>query len=125
MTPSHNDCLARPSGATRVRCCAISPLAARSARARSWVAPWRRDARPRGSVCDQLAIVPGLAFDRQGFRLGYGGGFYDTFLSGFAGIAAGLCREALAVDDLAAAGVLDAHDQACDLVLTDARTLRP
>lgn len=80
---------------------------------------------PRGSVCDQLAIVPGLAFDRQGFRLGYGGGFYDTFLSGFAGIAAGLCREALAVDDLAAAGVLDAHDQACDLVLTDARTLRP
>ena len=80
---------------------------------------------PRGIASDQLAIVPGLAFDQQGFRLGYGGGFYDTFLSRFAGIAAGLCREALAVGDLAAAGVLDAHDQACDLVLTDVRALRP
>ena len=80
---------------------------------------------PRGSARDQLAIVPGLAFDRRGFRLGYGGGFYDTFLAGFAGVSAGLCREVLAVGDRAAAGVLDAHDQACDLVLTDVRALRP
>lgn len=28
----------------------------------------------------QLLLVPGLAFDRRGFRLGYGGGFYDALL---------------------------------------------
>ncbi len=29
-----------------------------------------------------LCITPGLVYDEQGFRIGYGGGFYDKFLSG-------------------------------------------
>ncbi|MDR0920670.1 MAG: 5-formyltetrahydrofolate cyclo-ligase [Oscillospiraceae bacterium] len=28
-----------------------------------------------------LAVVPGLAMDKRGYRLGYGGGFYDMFLA--------------------------------------------
>jgi 5-formyltetrahydrofolate cyclo-ligase len=48
----------------------------------------------------ELALVPGLAFDRQGWRLGYGGGYFDRFLTDFAGVSAGVVFHALLVDDL-------------------------
>lgn len=38
-----------------------------------------------------LCVVPGLCFDAQGYRLGYGKGYYDRFLSRFGGEAVGLC----------------------------------
>ncbi len=37
-----------------------------------------------------FCVVPGLCFDVQGFRLGYGKGYYDRFLSKFGGFTAGI-----------------------------------
>lgn len=54
---------------------------------------------PRESKCekvekypeDSLCLVPGLAFDFSGQRLGYGKGYYDRFLENYKGNTAGLC----------------------------------
>lgn len=86
---------------------------------------------PRADACQQItaaeygcksasaiAIVPGLAFDRQGFRIGYGGGFYDKFLSEFSGTSIGLCRTGFLYDDLHAEKAIDRHDLPVDIVVT-------
>lgn len=38
-----------------------------------------------------ICLVPAMAYDKKGYRLGYGGGFYDRFLPGFLGIKTGFC----------------------------------
>jgi 5-formyltetrahydrofolate cyclo-ligase len=37
-----------------------------------------------------LILIPAIACDRQGYRLGYGGGFYDRWLPNSRGIKAGV-----------------------------------
>ena len=39
-----------------------------------------------------LCLVPAVLFDRNGFRIGYGGGYYDRFLSTFEGMSLGIIR---------------------------------
>ena len=60
-------------------------------------------------------IVPGLAFSPDGGRLGYGGGWYDRFLSAKApsAVAIGVARPFQKVDDLP----LEPHDVRLDDVL--------
>ena len=64
-----------------------------------------------------LCIVPALAYDREGFRLGYGAGYYDRFLSRFPGpkigiVYAGNMRFQLWHGQ---------HDISVDLVVTEKR----
>ena len=41
-----------------------------------------------------LCVVPGISFDSKGYRLGYGKGYYDRFLSSFGGQTVGICYRA-------------------------------
>ena len=72
------------------------------------------DCPPVDRVDIGLALVPGLAFDRSGGRLGQGGGFYDRWLAGFSGFTAALCRAPLLLERRPAPG----HDLPVALVLT-------
>ena len=62
-----------------------------------------------------VLLVPGLAFDRSGGRLGRGGGYYDRWLAGFSGVTAALCRDGLLMDAIPRLS----HDLAVDLVITE------
>ena len=75
-----------------------------------------------------VVIVPGLAFDADGRRLGFGGGYYDgAFGAGKSG--SGHRRPALiglAYDfQIVAHCPADDGDVPVDLVVTEARVLRP
>lgn len=53
---------------------------------------------PNATKCEELppdagglCIVPGFSFDLHGYRLGYGQGYYDRFLTNFTGVTVGVC----------------------------------
>ena len=45
-----------------------------------------------------FAIVPAIAFDAEGFRLGYGKGYYDRFLSDISPFKLGVCQKEFFLD---------------------------
>lgn len=73
-----------------------------------------------GSVTPAVLLVPLLAFDRRGFRLGYGGGYYDRTLAGLrrggeSVLAVGLAFAAQEMERIAA----DPWDQILDRIATE------
>ena len=72
-----------------------------------------------GPVADDktaLVLMPGLAFDPQGHRVGYGGGFYDRFLEQEPNHPlVALCFDFQMLDHLE----VESHDVPVDLVITD------
>ena len=68
-----------------------------------------------------VAIVPTLAVDEQGRRLGYGGGYYDRYLPKTRAYLAGVCHDAALHDSLPA----QAHDVKMDAVITPSGLILP
>lgn len=69
-------------------------------------------------------LVPLVAFDTQGFRLGYGGGYYDTTLTALKQnnpniLAIGLAHDFQQVDTLP----IEPHDVGLDIVITENQIL--
>ena len=79
-----------------------------------------RDLRPAAPGDWDLAIVPLLAFDRRGYRLGYGKGYYDRLLAASPVTTIGVGFAAQEVDALPA----EAHDIALDWVITEREVIQ-
>lgn len=76
------------------------------------------EADPQREACKEhaLVILPGVAFDRQGNRIGYGKGFYDNYLSTHPQYhRIGLAFSAQCVDFIPA----DCHDIRVEAVITE------
>ncbi|WP_321394193.1 5-formyltetrahydrofolate cyclo-ligase [Emcibacter sp.] len=76
-------------------------------------------------VMPDVMLVPLLAFDGAGHRLGYGGGFYDRTLHAYRSrnedlLTIGLAFEGQRRDDVFA----DVHDQPLDMIITEENIYR-
>jgi 5-formyltetrahydrofolate cyclo-ligase len=66
-------------------------------------------------VNPDIIIVPGLAFDKSGNRLGRGGGFYDAYLRNSDGPKVGICKQLQLVDELP----IEEHDVKMDFIISE------
>jgi len=65
-------------------------------------------------------VIPGVAFDREGNRLGRGKGFYDKYLNEFSGFRIGVCFDFQVLDEIPSME----HDQGVDYLVTDQEIIR-
>lgn len=66
-----------------------------------------------------LLIVPGLAFDQEGYRMGFGGGYYDRFLEHYHQDEIALAAEF----QILAKVPCDSHDAQVRTILTEKRRI--
>lgn len=69
---------------------------------------------PSAPLRADLILVPGLAFDRSGKRLGRGGGYYDRLLANFEGLRVGICFEEVIFNRIP----VEHHDEVVDFLAT-------
>lgn len=79
--------------------------------------------REPGAECQKLKekpdlmVVPAVAYDCQGWRVGYGGGYYDRYLEGSDTPTVGLCYERCLVEQ----APREPHDRRVERILTERR----
>lgn len=76
--------------------------------------------RPVDPAEADIVIVPGVAFDRECRRVGFGGGYYDRLLSGGGAVSIALSYEGQMVDRVPT----DSHDVPVDIIVTEKQTYR-
>ena len=67
------------------------------------------------SNTNAICIVPALAFDKKGFRIGYGGGYYDNFLKNFKGSKIGVAFYQFIVENIPHSK----YDNSVDVIITE------
>ena len=98
--------------------------------------------RPMDPPDDAVVLVPGIAFTRDGYRIGYGGGYFDRFLAGFRGVSIGLAFDLQTIrqgderkkgtvpsrpptaDSVGTVSFFQPHDVPVDIVVTESATYR-
>ena len=89
--------------------------------------PWPHFFQPAGqgskpTISIDMMLIPGLAFDREGRRLGRGAGFYDRFLSQHSAVKIGLAQTwQISNSPLPE----EAHDIRMDIVVTESYLFIP
>ena len=68
-----------------------------------------------------VVLVPCVGFTREGFRLGYGGGFFDRWLAAHPGVT----TVGLAWSGAETQFAVEAHDRALTLILTERELIAP
>ena len=66
-----------------------------------------------------VMIVPGVVFNERGYRVGFGGGYYDRYLSAFSGEKLSIAFD----EQIADAIPTEAHDIPVNIILTDKRRI--
>jgi 5-formyltetrahydrofolate cyclo-ligase len=69
----------------------------------------------RGSVC----VLPAFAFDPEGYRIGFGKGYYDRFLQRYTGLKVGVCYNSCIAPSLPHGR----YDAAADYLVTPKYTM--
>ncbi len=68
----------------------------------------------------EMVVVPAMAYDRQGNRVGRGKGYYDRLLADSKAIKIGVAYDCQLVDEIDT----DSFDQPVDIVITQSRTYK-